>query len=572
MKYINKVISALAIIAIVGACENLDFTEAQLVDPNNPSPDKASLNELYNNIQLEFNAVYQGAQGNPGQAARMYHNGAFTYRNNSPNTTFNGMWNNAYADLFPDGDALNDLAEGQNFAIHIGSAKIMRGYALLMLVDILGDVPLSEALQGTDVISPSVDPGSSVYDAGIALIDEGIAELNANGATAPKPTSDIFYNGDPDKWVTAANTIKFAAALNKGDVGTINGASNLIDAADEDFQFNYGSQRNNPDSRHPFYQSHYETGDGAYLSNYFMWLLRGDKETVAGIPMTDPRSRYYFYRKVDDAVGQDLTTYSCHFSNSPDQNARPANYEAVDPDMPYCYATTDGLIGRDHGNGEGTPPDGPIRTSYGLYPGGGDFDDDSFDDTRTGDGTRGGLGEGISPIFVSSVVYLMRAEAVLTLGATGNARTLLETGIRASLDKVESFESLVSAKMGSTVTLKDGSSGTVKGLYGMDQASKDAYVNDVLALYDAGSNDVKLDLVAKEQMIAAWGNGLAAYNMYRRTGKPNNMQPTLEPAGPFPLSFFYPATSVDRNANISQKAELDVPVFWQNASIISELY
>lgn len=571
MKYINKVISALAIIAIVGACENLEFTEAQLVDPNNPSPDKASLNELYNNLQLEFNAVFQGSQGNPGSTARMYHAGAFTYRNNSPNTTYNGLWNNAYADLFPDGDALNDLAEGQNFAIHTGSVKIMRGYALLMLVDVLGDVPLTEALQGTDVISPSVDPGSSVYDAGIALIDEGISDLNAGGATAPTPSADIFYGGDVAKWITAGNTIKFAAALNRGDVGTINGISDIIDAADEDFQFNYGPNRNNPDSRHPFYQSHYEVGDGAYLSNYYMWLLRGDKENLAGIPMTDPRVRYYFYRKVDDSVGQDLTTYSCHFSNSPDQNARPAHYEAVDPDMPYCYATTDGLIGRDHGNGEGIPPDGPIRTSYGLYPGGGDFDDDTFDDTRES-GVRGGLGEGISPILMSSVVYLMRAEAVLTLGAAGNARTLLESGIRASLDKVESFEDLISAKMGTTVELRDGSSGTIKGLFGMDQAAKDAYVNDVLGLYDAGTADEQLDLVVKEQMIAAWGNGLAAYNLYRRTGKPNNMQPTLEPSGPFPLSFFYPANSVDRNANITQKSELDVPVFWQDMGVANGLY
>lgn len=568
MKYINKVISALAIIAIVGACDNLDFSEDLLIDPNNPSPDKASLNELYNNIQLEFNAVFQSAQNDPGAAARMYMQVAFTYRAMSPNTTFNGLWGNAYSDLFPDGDALGDLAEGQNFAIHTGSAKIMRGYALMILVDVLGDVPLTEALQGTDIISPNVDSGADVYTAAIALINEGKAELSANGATAPAPTTDIFYDGDPDLWIKAANTMIMVANINQGIAFD---ASNIIDDADEDFQFNYGSQRANPDSRHPFYQSHYETGDGAYLSNYFMWLLRGDKQTVSGVDMTDPRVRYYFYRKTDDAVGQDLTTYSCHFSNSPDQNARPNHYEAVDPDMPYCYATVDGLIGRDHGNGEGIPPDGPIRTSYGLYPGGGDFDDDTFDDTRES-GIRGGLGEGISPIFMSSVVTLMRAEAVLTSGAPGNARTLLEDGIHASLDKVESFEGLVSAKMGSDVELKDGSTGTVKGLYGMNSNTKDNYVDDVLALYDAADNDGKLDLIVKEQLIAAYGNGIAAYNLYRRTGKPNNMQPALEPAGPFPLSYFYPANSVDRNSNISQKGELDIPVFWQDPSVASQLH
>jgi hypothetical protein len=116
-------------------------------------------------------------------------------------------------------------------------------------------------------------------------------------------------------------------------------------------------------------------------------------------------------------------------------------------------------------------------------------------------------------------------------------------------------------------TLRDGSSGTVRDLYGATDARIDNYVSSVLELYDAASADGKLDLVVKEQLIASWGNGVEAYNLYKRTGKPNNMQPALEPVyGEFPRTFLLPAIHVTRNANATQKTFTD-RVFWDDGSI-----
>ncbi len=571
MKFIKKLLIVFLVLGFVGSCNNLDLDLQD--NPNQISPEQGSLNELYNAIQISFNDVFVSAEGNPGAMTRMYTSVNFSYRAATTNTTFNGLWGNAYNELFPDVDALIALDVDGNFDIHVGTAMIMKAYTMMVLVDLLGDVPYSEALQGTDVISPKADSGSDVYTAAISMLNDAIILLQ--GTTAPEPEFDNYYSGSAAGWVTAANTLKLRAALNMGDAGMFNSVisgGDYIDSESEDFQYSYGSQRNNPNSRHPRYNNHYETGDGAYLSNYYMWLLKADKEDGAGIAQIDPRIRYYFYRKVDDAVGQDATTYSCHFSALPDQAFQPPHWVPVDPRLPYCVASADGYSGRDHLNGEGIPPDGIIRTSWGLYPFGGDFDDDTFDDTRES-GTSGGLGLGVSPLMLSSYVDLMRAEAVLSMGASGDARVLLESGIRKSLDKVEGYESLVSSKMGTEVELRSGETGTVKELYGMDAGSKDNYVNLVLGIYDAASAADKLAIVVKEYYIAAWGNGLEAYNMYKRTGYPSNMEPALEPdVGVFPLSFFYPANSVTRNANISQKAELNVPVFWQDASVASGLY
>ncbi len=563
MKNLYKIVGCFIVLSF-SACNSFDLDLQE--NPLAVTPANASLNDLYNSVGLNFGSFVQQVQQPAGQVARMHMNVNFTYEAAYPdnNGALNGGWTNAYAGIFPDIDNVLLLAEEAGFDIHAGTSKIMEAYVLLTLVDLFGTAPYSEALQGTDIISPTHDAGADIYNAAIALLDEGIAQLS--GTSAGAPAYDNYYGGDADNWIAAANSIKLKAALNMGDGSLFSStlSSNIIDAADgsEDFQANWGTERNNPNSRHPFYNNQYEVGDGSYQANYYMWMLRAEKVNAAGNIVIDPRLRYYFYRKVDDAVNQDPTTYSCHFSTLPDQDAAPPHWEAVDPRLPYCVASADGYSGRDHLNGEGIPPDGPIRTSYGLYPAGGQFDDDTFDDTRQL-GTTGGLGGGITPIMMASWVDFMRAEAALTLGTGESARDLLQSGIEKSLDKVESFESLVSSTMSTEVTLRDGSSGTVKELYGMDEDSKTAYINEVLAMYDAAANDDdRLDVIVKEHYIAAWGNGMEAYNMWRRTGKPSNMQPAIEPAfGQFPYSFLFPINHVTRNQNIEQKTLAD-RVFW----------
>ncbi len=57
----------------------------------------------------------------------------------------------------------------------------------------------------------------------------------------------------------------------------------------------------------------------------------------------------------------------------------------------------------------------------------------------------------------------------------------------------------------------------------------------------------------KELHIATFGNGLEAYNAYRRTGFPSNMQPSLNPnPGDFYRSAYYPDNSVNNNPSASQ--------------------
>ncbi len=551
MKNIIRVCS-LTFVLMVMSC---DKTSLDLqVDPNQASPEQASMRDLFNNIQLTFRNVFLGLQGTPGGMTRMYFAGQnFQYVAALSPNTFRGLWFNVYSNLFPDIDALVMLAEERNQGGMAGALKIMKAYALMGLVDLFGNVPLSEAGQGTDVISPKADPGAEVYQAAVALLTEAINQLDG----APPVGGDLYYGGNVARWRTLARTLQLRAALNtrvvnaSGAASTINSilaTGDVIDEVAEDFQFRYGSQRTNPNSRHPDYNDMYEVTDGTYMNNYYMWLLRAEKVDENDITIVDPRLRYYFYRKIAKSEGLIATAFSCHYSQFPDPAFSPPHYLAVDPRLPYCEASPDGYLGRDHLNGEGIPADGQV----------------TFRDTRM-QGTTGGLGAGIAPIVLSSYVDFMRAEAALTLGTSDDARAMLESGIRKSIAKVMSFASLVPSTMARSVTTRDGTS-TVQELYVPKDADIDRYVNFVLSSYDAASMDDKLDIITKEYYIALFGNGYDAYNLYRRTGKPGNIQPGIEPdTGPFPRSFFLPDVHVDRNANATQKALTD-RVFWDDGS------
>ncbi|TXF91550.1 SusD/RagB family nutrient-binding outer membrane lipoprotein [Neolewinella aurantiaca] len=563
---------ALAMIVLsVAACTDLDEL---LENPNGVDPSRADAVSLYNSVQLNFRnvansqTVYRFTAG----LARMNGEiGGFTYQATHGPTEFDGLWNDVYADLFPDIDAFISLAEPIGLDTEVASAKIMKAYSLMLLVDLFNDVPLSEAGLGASpdnqILNPTADSGEEVYNAAIALLDEALALLDG-GSNFASASFDNFYGGSVTGWATLAKTMKVRAAVTTrlvggaGGAGTINSAlaeGDIIDANSENFEFQYGNNRANPDNRHPFYPNAYEASDAQYLSNWYMWLLAESK----GFP--DPRTRYYFYRQETDIIGayeDDPNAFDCIQTMTPDPDFLPAWYEAVSEDMPYCLGSySQGYFGRDHLNGSGIPPDGQLRTVYGLYPGGGKFDDGITNDDVQNAGVDGAQGAGIAPLWQASFTHFILAEAALTMGTDGDAREFLELGIELSQERVRAFESLVDGS--EQVAMAPPVDVFVEDTYPADSTFTQ-YVDYVLDEYDAASSDEeRLGIVAREYLIALYGNGIEAYNLYRRTCLPGQIQPAIDPnPGAFIRSALYPSVHVNLNQNISQKDGFTEPVFW----------
>ncbi|MCK5068489.1 MAG: SusD/RagB family nutrient-binding outer membrane lipoprotein [Bacteroidales bacterium] len=523
---------------LTGACDffDLDLTEdPDAVVLSDANPDYA-LNamqvDLKNLLSNDDPANWRGVNRLGMEVSRMIIKWGGTYENAYNPTEFDQVWTRSYEGILMDAHTFLPIYEENEWWIHAGITKVLQAYVLVTLVDFFGDVPWTESFDATN-FNPSADDDAGIYDVALAKLDEAIADL-AKDALAT-PSNDMYYDGDPDAWITLAKSLKLKIRLNlrlvdeSGSTAAINSLiadGDLIGAPEQNWIFDYSRVTDNPDSRHPYFIYNYLNGGNTYMANYFMWTLYNEKAVV------DPRIRYYFYRQ-RTVSSEDFQELPCVGTD------RPAHYPV---DIPYC-TLEDGYWGRDHLDDDGIPPDTKGRTLWGVYPAGGEFD---MDQGLSATASSGMQGAGAEMIMLDNFVKFMLAESALTLGTTGDPRQLLLEAVESSISHVMAF--------GEEMASQD---------YIPTQEDIDDYLTEVGTLYDnATTDDERLEVLVKEYYIALFGNGVEVYNLVKRTGMPSNLQPALlADPGDFPRTFNYPANCVNLNSSISQKPHT-VQTFW----------
>ncbi len=524
-----------------GACK-LDLLD----NPNAVTTNNTDINYLLNSIELTYRDHFNGVGDSGMRLTRMLNQGSAIYDNAVSPGNYDGVWTTAYAGLLTDAKTLIPIAESRQLLVHAGIARTLRASTMVNLVDAFGDVPYTEANDPTN-FNPKTDGGAAIYTAALAELDKAIENFSATSSAGA--TGDLIFGGTTDSWIRTANTLKLKIYLNRrlidkaGSTAAINtliAGNKLISTNTQNFVFKFGSNLTNPDTRHPRYAGQYgPSGGGDYQSNSYMGTLYSSKSAP------DPRIRFYFYRQTVRNP-TDVNALRCI------TNAKPAHYSDADV---FCLPTSVGYWGRDHLSNEGIPPDGLLRTAWGVYPAGGLYDNNAGVPVSLGAGAGGA---GIHPMMMRSFVDFMLAESALTMGTTGSARDLLKSGIEKSMADVRTMV------LGTTEAGKIATFESDNKIVWSDEVTK--YVSTVLARYDAATtDDARLNVIGTEYWLALYGNGIESYNLYRRTGKPANQQPALDPnPGSFARSYYYPASYITRNANARQKATVTVPVFWDN--------
>ena len=93
----------------------------------------------------------------------------------------------------------------------VAAATVVKALAMLYATDIYGDMPYSEALQGLDGITqPAYDKQEDILKGLLAELEAASAQFDAG---KPKPTSDVIYSGDVDKWKKLANSLMVRIAM-----------------------------------------------------------------------------------------------------------------------------------------------------------------------------------------------------------------------------------------------------------------------------------------------------------------------------------------------------------------------
>jgi hypothetical protein len=534
MKKINIILVILSTSLFNYSCESFDL-DGQ-VNPNAIAIQDADVDLLLTDSQVEFADFFYQVSDDTRAITRMV--GQFgNYASAADPQDTQNQWEFSYANVLKNGRVIDEIAKVKSVPIHQGISKILEAYTMITLVDFYGDVPYSQAVKGNEFINPIVDSGASIYDAMLIKLDEAIVLLGQKNVF---PLTDLFYDGDTSKWIKIANSIKLKIYNNlrltrdvSSQVNEIVLSGKLMSSNEDDFNFKYSSASAPVDSRHQDFIDNYFSAKQFYISNSYLLLLLKDKTANGG---DDPRRRHYFYRQT---------------ANSPTGNNLPCS---GNPDIIICNIGIPGFWGRDHGDNTGIPNDNASRTIIGLYPAGGKFDNDNNLGNINNSGDKGANGAGVLNILDYSFIQFMLAELALTeAGVTGNPATLLTEAVIANIAKVRDFGT---AFQGSNLP---------------PATAVTNYIDEVNSDFSLlTTNEDRLNYIIKESFIAYWGNGMEAYNAYRRTGFPKwdptakiGMQPPVIVAGDFVSSFFYPKNAMDNNKSLTQHS-ITKRVFWDN--------
>ncbi len=439
-------------------------------------------------------------------------------------------WEKLYTVALPDLNQLILQGTEENRTAYSGIARVMKAHMFSLMVDLWGDMPYSEAGDPTQFKFPHFDPDNVIYEQLFDLIDEGIADLNA--ATVNPGADDLIYGGDLNKWKKYANSLKLnlynkVRLTSLYDAGEVNSllSSPLISSPAEDFQLLYRTSIT-PENRNPGFIREYAQADPEYyISPYFYLLMKGEQACQNGLMtgITDPRIPYYFYNQLSPGEaaqnpesfrdGEFLSIWFGSFDRDPNEGFDQANSQTV----------------------------------VGLYPVGGAYDDGSGVNVSNISGLKGASAQRI--LTAASVDYI-RAELALTAGTTDNARVMLESAMNKSFVKVNVIAASVGAPAISASAISD-------------------YVSAVLARYDKGSQEEKLEIVMTQKWIQEFGFSIESYNDIRRTGYPQVCDPAMDlntfsiQTNPYPVSLLYSANDITNNGNApAQKNQYTDGIFW----------
>ncbi|WP_167856947.1 SusD/RagB family nutrient-binding outer membrane lipoprotein [Hymenobacter aquaticus] len=438
--------------------------------------------------------------------------------------SFSNQWGGLYADCLVNNEqVLKQATESQNWD-YVGIAQLQKAFVFSQMVDLWGDIPYSQALQGAANPAPKFDKDSEIYKSLLGLIDAGLENLAKPSSTATLGTADLIYGGSKTKWARMGRTLKLKllnqirlnptpviseAALNTQVSALL--AQDLMQSIGDDYEFKYNSSTT-PENRNLGYIADYVTASRENSVGRFFY-----QDIMTG----DPRRPYYFYRQVTSfqaaADFSDATGFVTVLLGSIGPAANTAIANSV--------------------------------TLPGLYAVGGKFDDGK------GGVATGVAGKGtVAQRFLTSASrYFTEAEVrLMILKDQAGAATAMEKGIRLAFDKVNDIAAADNASNPAPTTPQ------------ISATVIDNYVQNAL------SGGVTLEKIMIEKYKAGFGFGEDVYTDYRRTGFPaitlpgTSAEPHTRLTGGYPRRLPYRQDDLTSNPNApKQQPNLVLDkIFW----------
>ena len=212
----------------------------------------------------------------------------------------NGEWNSAYIGVITNARHIQTAAADDKLLV--GISKVVEANAIGTLAILTGDVPYSEI--GGTVDDPKFDGQKAVLAALSALLDGAISDLS--GATSRNESFDIYFNGDKDKWIAAAYTLKARYALVQKDyAGALAAAGNGISSSAGDMLYTpRGDAAISSGDKNLFYTilEGSRTGDLGNDGSFLLAILDSSNAKYRGNAKTNETARHGYYT-IDESTG-----------------------------------------------------------------------------------------------------------------------------------------------------------------------------------------------------------------------------------------------------------------------------
>jgi hypothetical protein len=149
MKYVKGMTLAVGMLTALACTQGLDNN---LSNPAALSPSQASNEFIWNGMQLNLQNLFLNTTDFGQDVTRMRNLFGSTYENCYTQNSFNGVWQSGYSDLMVNANLLLQKTTENAATTDIeynpfyqGTSKVMKAYALILLVDYFGDIPYDEA-------------------------------------------------------------------------------------------------------------------------------------------------------------------------------------------------------------------------------------------------------------------------------------------------------------------------------------------------------------------------------------------------------------------------------------------
>ncbi len=388
----------------------------------------------------------------------------FTYEYTT--SQYNNLWTNSYDNILDLEYVIENTQGEDDMAYFNGVSKILKAYLYQQLVDEYNDIPYSEAAKGKEFVTPRYDSAEDVYRSLADVLDDGINTIKSAQLPTALGTADVMFDGDMERWIQLANTIKLRLYVRASETDVFQGQPTFSSEGflTDDALVNPGYQRLDGKQNPTWNQYHSDYTASAQIAYGRQWLP--SRFAVA----------FYDGNKISDD-GRGEVTYR-------QWPSVPTNFLGNTP-TPDNLPTVGGTLGSSPFYIGSTGANGAANTI----------------------GTLKGSGMG-QPIMLAAESYFLQAEAALKGIISGNYTNLFNSGI------VASFRYLYKDVNGVVAAAYD-PVGAAEAYHAENPNSR--LVNINLATTDAQ----RLEAIITQKYIAYNNIGAhVAWAEFRRTGYP----------------------------------------------------